>query len=474
MSSIEVSAILDGLRDRYLPRKPQTRVGKEDELKEIEKILTAIATYPTGFALQNLTDSLWDTLLVFSYDEMNTVIHRLQRSFKVHQSILADLVTQMFGFGIDNDDCKLDHTLGKQIIQLFHDVQAYTELMKDTNKLIMLTYSMMTETEFQERLSDLIGNASFANELFVFICKLGFPREAYSTLVSVASTPHAFENVTLRNGSLSSAGHNQQQSHKLNEVINVQQHSDRTSSSPLLVRPILQGPQPVTDAVPQVCKPVPRTKQEVALLIETASRGNLLPKYKSAWYSFGFVCTTNEEDERRLAGLYAVLIGETYTPESFHELQNALETCNLAILFDTKGYGNFRELSTHLETFLVAPREQRPTVWRLKQFIHDADSTDPPACLQRDYGFKYCKQRDEVMCLKFIYSKMLEKMEVMELHSACVHGRLYETAIRMGVSIRTKDERLMKNDYPSPFVGFDNTSGLENYRKPLFKKQQKT
>ncbi|MDO3398189.1 hypothetical protein QWJ41_20925, partial [Nocardioides sp. SOB44] len=101
-------------------------------------------------------------------------------------------------------------------------------------------------------------------------------------------------------------------------------------------------------------KPVPtRTKQEVAYLIETASRGQLPAKHESAWYSFGFVCTTNEEDERRLAGLYAVLIQEADSPESFHELQNALERNDLVTLFDTKGFRNFRELSTHLETFLA-------------------------------------------------------------------------------------------------------------------------
>ena len=165
---------------------------------------------------------------------MNAIIYRLQRSFEAHQSILADLVTQMFGFGIDNDHCELDHTLGKQIIQLFHDVQAYNEVMKDMNKLMMLAFSMMTETELQERLNGLIGDASFANELFVLIGKLGFPREAYSTLVSVASKSQAFESTAESNGSLSSAGHTQQPSRKLDEVI--QQHGGRTPSLPLQLR----------------------------------------------------------------------------------------------------------------------------------------------------------------------------------------------------------------------------------------------
>ncbi|XP_014562006.1 hypothetical protein COCVIDRAFT_85393 [Bipolaris victoriae FI3] len=323
----------------------------------------------------------------------------------------------------------------------------------------------MTETELQERLNGLIRDASFADELFVLTGKLGFPREAYSTLVSVASKSQAFENAAESNGSLSSAGRTQQPSRKLEEAIHLQQHGGRTPSLPLKLR---------TESVTATRKPEPRTKQEVALLIQTASRGHLLPKHESAWYSFGFVCTTTEEDERRLAGLYAVLIQETDSPDSFREPQHTLETCNLATLFDTKGYGNFRELSPHLETFLTTPAEQRPTVWRLKQFIHDTNNANPPASLRRDYGFKYCRQRDEVTRLKAIYSKMFEKMGVMEVHSACVHGRLYETAKREGVTIQAKDARLMKNDYPSPFVGFENTAGLENYRKPLFKKQLKT
>jgi hypothetical protein len=147
-----------------------------------------------------------------------------------------------------------------------------------------------------------------------------------------------------------------------------------------------------------------------------------------------------------------------------------VEKHSLVDFFDKKEYPHFRTLFPRLEAFLSTPKEKRWTVWRLRIFLLDTDNTNAPAILQRDYGFKFCRQHEEVLRLKLIYEKMLKKLGPEGLHGACVHGRLYEMAIGEGISVGEGERRLMINNYPKPFVGFENELGLAGYRGALFKK----
>jgi hypothetical protein len=218
----------------------------------------------------------------------------------------------------------------------------------------------------------------------------------------------------------------------------------------------------------------PAAKQDAVQLVGTILRGRLLPVGTNAWHAFGFVTCKDKAEEQQLAGLYSALLKEAQNPQTiFRELLHAVETNKLVDLFDTKEYGHFRKLFPRLADFLRTAPVERSTVWRLKQFIHDEHTDEPPPTLQRDYGFKFCKQRDDVLRLKTIYDRVLKKMGPRSLHSACTHGRLFETAAREGLFIDIKDKRLMQNDYPSPFVGFDNEGGLEAYRGRFFKRHLK-
>lgn len=218
----------------------------------------------------------------------------------------------------------------------------------------------------------------------------------------------------------------------------------------------------------------PAAKQHVAQLVGTVLRKKLLPMQTTAWYSFGFVTTKDEEEERQLAGLYAVLLTTADNPEAiFRELQTALELNTLVALFDTNEYAHFRGLFPYLETFLTTTPTKRSTVWRLRQFIQDPVDDEPPACLQRDYGFSFCRQREEVLRLKAIYVRMLRKLGPKNLHTACVHGRLSEAATKEGLYVDIKDRRFLSNDYGSPFLGLDGEGGLEAYRGPFYRKKLK-
>jgi hypothetical protein len=218
----------------------------------------------------------------------------------------------------------------------------------------------------------------------------------------------------------------------------------------------------------------PAAKQNVTTLIGTVLQSKLLPMQTAAWYAFGFVTMKDEEQERTLAGLYAAILEEATNREAiFQELQTAVENGKLVTLFDKYQYGHFRQQFPYLQTFLTTPPTKRSTVWRLREFLLDPLDDQPPACLQRDYGFKFCRQREEVLRLKVIYTNMLRSMGPKELHIACVNGRLAEAAMKEGVVVAVKDKRFLKNDYGSPFLGTDCEGGFEAYRGPFYRKNIK-
>lgn len=215
----------------------------------------------------------------------------------------------------------------------------------------------------------------------------------------------------------------------------------------------------------------PASKQDSAQLLGAVLRGKLLPKGTNAFHTFGFVTLRNESDERTLGGLYAAILQESTDPPSiFREIMQAVETHTLVDLIKRKEYSHIlSQLPSSLSTFLAAPVAERPTVWHLMQFAADESSTSPPAYLQRDYGFKMCRLREEVQRLKDIYWDLLKTVDPIELHYACVHGRLYRFAKLRGSAI-PKDERLMNNDSPAEHIGFENGKGLETYRGPFFRR----
>jgi hypothetical protein len=203
---------------------------------------------------------------------------------------------------------------------------------------------------------------------------------------------------------------------------------------------------------------------------------NLLPIASNAFNAFGFITARNAEEERQLEGLYVALLKESQNPQSiFQELLKAIETNTLVNLFDIKEYAHFRQIFPVLECFLKTLPAKRITVWRLKQFINNGDNTEPPQYLQRDYGFgfKFCRQREEVERLKGYYAQVLNEVGPVELHNACIHGHLHEFATLKGVCVNMKDTRLMRNDWPAPCVGFDNDEGLATYRGPFFRRRLK-
>lgn len=419
----------------------------------------------------------------------------------------------MFGVDdVDGNGSMIDRELGDRIISLYQNVHSFSGSMKDMS-MVVQSASEMTRIllNLQNRLKYLLEKTRFAEELYELICTLGFPERAHSTFIRAARASQTFMNVrfhirphspaktvsftipmtsstqpNLMKPSSPRHPEKPKRIQRFESAATVATTSPSSSSSPPL-SPHKQGISSLGPLMTAVQPYLPRkdrnlalahlqsaAKQQTAQLIGTILQKKLLSTKTTAWYSFGFVITKNKEQEQRLAGLYLSLLREADNSETiFLELQTALEKDALVGLFDKHEYGHFRQLFPYLETFLKTPPRKRWTVWRLCQFTQDPIDDEPPACLQRDYGFKFCRQREEVLRLKAIYTRMLRKMGPKNLHTACIHGRLCETAIKEGLSVDMKDKRFMQNDYPSPFVGLDDDGGLEADRGPFYKRRLK-
>jgi hypothetical protein len=489
-----------------------------------------------GSQCEEAEEDLWDSILIYSYSNVDHIVQSISRAFSDNKETFDEVLTRWFGIDdVDEKGSQVDHELGVYLISLHQKTYSYDKSLRQLHNLIHFAANMTRDVlHLQIRLRCLIRKGKFAKELYHLICTLGFPERAYNTYFQAAKTSPTFthidfhlipnacspkrvhfeppqcktttnaayslatsttktstirkESTTAKTSSTCSNNNTnvvsrttlQIQAPKLQRLTEREQQpanlthpnlaANQQNDALNLVRPFLAR----QDRSPSVVQIQPASERDTVQLIGTVLRGNLLPMSANSWYTFGFVTTQNVEEERRLGGLYAALLKDARDPTSiFREITTAMETNTVIKLFDIKGYGHFREVFPRLEAFLTAPPAKRSSVWRLKQFIHDEANTEPLPCLQRDYGFKFCKQREEVQLLKGIYARVLDKVKPRELHEACVHGALYQFAVQKGVHVDLKYKRLMQNDYPAPSVGFDNDEGLAAYSGRMFRKRQK-
>ena len=475
----------------------------------------------SGPLYQDACEDLWEIILVSNSTKVDQLVQALQKLFEHNQGTFDHLVTKMFG--IDDSDTKgsrIDRELGDEIIMLSHHVRGFDGSVRELNTLIQFA-STMTKTlsNLRDRLKYILEKSAFADELFGHICQLGFPERVYATLVRSARASQKFRNVTFhlrpnspaKNVSFMTPLASSTQADVIKpssppakdqpkQVRRIQAAANAPKIAPLVILPPPPPPpspppphrslsdvsilDPLMIAV-QPCLALedqtfdlnrlsPPVKRETARLVGTALQKTLLPVRTIAWYSFGFAATADKSQECELLGIYHALLKKAKDPKAiFSQLQASLENNTLVAFLDNHGWGQFREECPYLEGFLTTPPTKRWTVWRLRQFIEDGPDDEPPACLQRDFGFRYCRQREEVVRLKEIYANALRKMGPAKLHEACVNGRLYENAVREGVVVAGKDKRFLHNDYPSPFVGFDGPGGLDAYGGRFYKKNMK-
>ncbi|KAI6105127.1 hypothetical protein EDD16DRAFT_1633679 [Pisolithus croceorrhizus] len=202
--------------------------------------------------------------------------------------------------------------------------------------------------------------------------------------------------------------------------------------------------------------------------------------YKDLYFEFGFVTGCGSEGEYVLPWVYGSLINKC----SFNMFWNAFKSHSLIALMDAKGLDE-RKRVKHLEAFLKAkPDGFCPTVWHLRLFAYSPD-VDPPTHVAMDYGFFNCQSVEEKFALKGVYKEVLESpfVDPMELHTACIQGRLYDFVCQHNPNLEQRFKRLMANTYPLPGNGswagmctentliLDSTPGVVHSVLPCFGRQ---
>ncbi|KAI6000927.1 hypothetical protein EDC04DRAFT_2584061 [Pisolithus marmoratus] len=195
---------------------------------------------------------------------------------------------------------------------------------------------------------------------------------------------------------------------------------------------------------------VPEAKRKSFMLYAWLLSGypqNLFITYdKEIYFEFGFVTGCGSDGERVLHWVYRSLIHKC----SFTEFWTAFQSCTLVALMDAKGFGPMRNQVRHLEAFMkINPNEPCPTVWRLRLFVCSLD-VDPLASVAVDYGFLNCRTAEEKSSLKGVYKELLDspRVDPMELHTACIKGKLYDFARGHKSNLQERFRMLMTNCYP--------------------------
>ncbi|KAF2025315.1 hypothetical protein EK21DRAFT_76773 [Setomelanomma holmii] len=489
----------------------QPRIELDHELgqflKSMEQNMPVISknsksTYQQG---EDAGDDLWESILIYSYLNIDHIVESIKRVFSANQEAFEEFITQWLGLDdIVGTDSSLDVELGRFIISLHQATEAYDRSVGKLHQLIGLTWEMTTKVpHFQLRLASLLWKGRFGKDLYPLICTLAFPRYAHHTFIRAAETCSAFRKLSFHldlaapspsrarfkryrsspeanatsSAPITSPPRPRQTIAKGSENVKAASHF---SSSPVLDsldRDIMAVARPFLadeDRGVEFSHSLPAAKQYTGHLIGTVLRRNMLSEASSSWYHFGFVTAKDEDEERRIGGYYRELLINAKRPQAiFEDIVTGLVNKAIGAVFEANGYASFRTEFPTLAQFLSAPPHERPTVWHMVQYLRVAGREEPVPSLKRDYGFQFCKNHDEILQLKGIYTRILAKCEPLDLHGACIFGRLAEFARQKSVYVEHKNRRFLVNDYPNSSVGFDNGEGLERHRFPLFKRSTK-
>ncbi|USP80330.1 hypothetical protein yc1106_07604 [Curvularia clavata] len=183
------------------------------------------------------------------------------------------------------------------------------------------------------------------------------------------------------------------------------------------------------------------------------------------YHTFAFVACRNSAEESQLLEIYLLLLVPSdgsffYTfhnerrslthTASFASFWKSYEAGTLLQLIDSHDLKHLRTRLPYLESFLsVPPSGPHPSVWDLKQFLENADlTTYPPIpAIACDYGFFNCNTLEDTFTLMEIYRQVLNRANPMDLHKACITGRLFEFASEF-LEMEEGWRLLLENPYP--------------------------
>lgn len=432
-------------------------------------------------------------------------ISRLRVLFRENREQLDQMISNIFGV-FDDHPHPFDGSL-KDNLMAFHclisrmDSQFRVQPRNESddydemNAIVETAYKIysLQDNGVQKRLQVLAGD-TLAEPLHNHIQTLARPRQCHNAFVSYARACRGFNTMNLgygmpptpRNAKKAAASATSQSvpaRSAENGMIIPSSNQNQSSSAVLMdISTLARTYLSATDShlSPHVLQPASKRH---AFSLMAFVLNDLVPKPKSdIYYLFGFVACESETAVNLLGRVYKKLLttsrDKAYTSQ---ELWQSLENHCLTQVFDRNGLSNFRTESPLLEQFFNLPLEDRPSVYRLIQFLRvnegDHDDSDPVACgglvLIRDYGFHLCKGREEVEILKETYRRALQEINALDLHAACIGMHLSKTVLATNVALGVKHQRLLQNQGPLPDLGFEKIISDFRCRQGLFKKDKK-
>jgi hypothetical protein len=466
-----------------------------------------------GQHYESAKEHLWATVLSFRRSRIRREVEKLRLIFIEHKDVFETILEKLLGL-CDYQSEDFDPLIGDEIIALHERVVGFDVEDDSALQTMLARASRLNKlSNFAERLARVIGRRDMSAPLVKVITGLARPQDAFEIFVRFTSGLKNVRKIHILlglpgNGALTppiplrsikndSTGQLKIMKPK-DEQLKVEppkverSNIGRTKieqSNPRTSREV--STTPTTGLNSGICEEAfnslpfsergrgvpymaPPTRQTL-LLLNSLLRKKLPGAHEESYLSFGFASCRNNTESMHLGGLYtALLVDCVDKEESFKAVAQALETDTLVRLFEENGYGaDSLRVIPGATAFLRTSSKWRPTVWRLIQFLHAEDVTDPPGYLRRDYGFQWCKGREDVQNLKEIYTRILKKCSSpMELHQACTQSRLWELGLSKQVGITVGDKRLMQNLVGHPDLGFEDGEPPKGYENKHFRKRK--
>ncbi|KAF2016564.1 hypothetical protein BU24DRAFT_492630 [Aaosphaeria arxii CBS 175.79] len=212
-----------------------------------------------------------------------------------------------------------------------------------------------------------------------------------------------------------------------------------------LVKPFLEE----KDRHAGIFRIFPVAKQNAVKLLGYILQGLNPPPEEEGHYDAGFVLCQTSQQEKSLGDMYQHLFkrcGERTGKgrELFTMFWVSIHNNDLFTILDRCGYSYVQTIIPGLKQFLNTHKEQRPSVYRLVQFLR-TDSLKPSELLCQDYGFRNCKAMHHyIETMKETYTDVLKFAAPPDLHKAAQMHRLLDFIRENGVNVEEGNERLFK------------------------------
>lgn len=226
------------------------------------------------------------------------------------------------------------------------------------------------------------------------------------------------------------------------------------------------GKPPTTsiDEIRHYQSSIPKTQNDCFAFYAMRLSGGYPGPDLELWVNLGFCACECPEAEMQLSRQYNDLIHRC----TFDEFHTAYRSSSLASLFRDKGidiedpYG-IGITNASITDVLSETPDRNKSVWDLKQFmenkkIHGPEDTThhPTRSVSVDYGFLNCETQEEYKLLFDLYKgffALRSAEKPLELHRACIQGRLFEyftQDLKFKIQQKKKYKKLLRNPYPLP------------------------